>query len=483
MRSVGRGLVGATPAPITVLVAPSPDTAVPDAGKVVVFGALPTVFAALFEAQPGVAPTPEWSAAAPAGPNQPSESPARIVYGASAAALGGRPWQRVLRRYDFADEWNTLGFGTITADGSHWSLGPSLLLGHGELARIELAGDRVASYAGLLDRPGQSILWFNRPVGPLDSFEWRLVENFLSAHRADELPVVPVLSEIPDGHDAVITMRLDCDEDVESARPLAEAYAARGVPFSLAIHTSMLDATGQPLIGEVLASGGAILSHTATHAPWWGGSYDAARREGRDSADALAAVTGQRPRHAVSPFHQTSGFAAVALADEGYAGCIGGNVQADPEFVAARGGRFPSTPGDFVVHTQQCMLHGDCLATDDDPIAPFRAAFDLAYESASLFGYLDHPFSARYQYGWIDEPSRVAAHLALIEHIRQRASQPLFLNEDAALDFLSRKARTVISPTANGFGVTLPPPADGAPRLVAEFRGERIALHDGMELR
>lgn len=128
------------------------------------------------------------------------------------------------------------------------------------------------------------------------------------------------------------------------------------------------------------------------------------------------------------------------------------------------------------------MLHGDCLSRGDDPIAPFRQAFDLAYDSASLFGYLDHPFSARYQYGWADEFTRIAAHLALIDHIAHRARRPLFLNEDTALDLLSRKARIGVTRTATGFAVALPPAGDNAPRLVAEFRGQRIVLHDGIEL-
>ena len=399
-RSLSRSVVGGAHSDIRVLVEPDESTPLNVAGarKVILFGALPAAFRRAFEARPAAAAIADWSAAPPAGQNHPSESPARIVYSDRAIALGGRSWQRALRRYDFADEWNTLGFGTITADQSHWSLGPPLQIEQGELARLELSGKSVASYAGLLDAPGQSILWFNRAVGVIDSFEWRLVENFLSAHRAEELPVVPVLSEIPDGHDAAVTMRLDCDEAIELARPLWLAYRERGVPMSLAIHTKLLGEGAAPLIDDVRASGGAILSHSATHAAWWGGSYDAARREAADSARALQAATAHRPRHAVSPFHQTTDFAASALADEGYDGCIGGNMGADPEFVAARGGVFASTPGDFVVHTQQCMLHGDCLSRGDDPIAPFRQAFDLAYDSASLFGYLDHPFSARYQY-------------------------------------------------------------------------------------
>jgi hypothetical protein len=86
------------------------------------------------------------------------------------------------------------------------------------------------------------------------------------------------------------------------------------------------------------------------------------------------------------------------------------------------------------------MLHGDCLLSDGDPLAVSKQAFDLAMASKTLFGYLDHPFSARYQYGWSDESSRIAAHRELVGHIRSVAKKPLFLSEDRALDFISRKA-------------------------------------------
>src|SRR6185312_11583167 len=147
-----------------------------------------------------------------------------------------------------------------------------------------------------------SVLWFNRASGPCDSFEWRMVEQFVSGHRPDTLPCQPVLSELPWGYGAAITSRLDCDEDIESARPLWQAYQRLHVPFTLAVHTQNLTRVEQHgILRELLADRqqGAVLSHTATHAPNWGGSYDHAFAEGRQSAELLEAVTGVPVRYAV----------------------------------------------------------------------------------------------------------------------------------------------------------------------------------------
>src|SRR5690606_27172436 len=110
--------------------------------------------------------------------------------------------------------------------------------------------------------------------------------------------------------------------------------------------------------------------------------------------------------YAVSPFHQSPQYALEALCDVGYSGCIGGIIRNDPEFLLARGGELAGFPVGFIGHSQQCMLHGDCLLEAGDPLAIYKMAFDQALETRSLFGYLDHPFSERYQYGWVDEESR-----------------------------------------------------------------------------
>jgi hypothetical protein len=426
------------------------------------------------------------SRSAPAPSYESRESAAAVQYGELARTLGGQPWRRPFERFDFTDEWNNLGYGAIRCDGSIWALGqPAQVPAEAELASVVVNGERQFAYAALWDVGALSVQWFNRPVGPCDSFEWRLVEQFLSAHRADTLPCQPVLSELPWGYDAAITSRLDCDEEIESARPLWHAYRRLGVPFSLAVHTQNLNRPDQRgILRELLADRqqGAVLSHTATHAPNWGGSYDNAFAEGRQSAEMLEAVTGVPVRYAVSPFHQSPSYALRGLADGGYQGCVGGIIRNDPEFLTARGGALAGLPAGFVGHSQQCMLHGECLLRDGDPLAVFKQAFDYAYATNTLFGYLDHPFSARYAYGWSDEAARIDAHEQLIAYIRSRAQRPLFLHEDAALDFIRYRSLTQIVEQDGAFRVLTPAGAATPLMLGVEFRGAHMQVEAGKPL-
>ena len=298
------------------------------------------------------------------------------------------------------------------------------------------------------------MLWFNRAVGPIDSFEWRLVEYFLASYRATDLPCQPVLQEIPWGYDAAVTMRLDCDEDVESARPLWEEYKKMEVPFSLAVNTVNLDnENNHKILIDMTSYGESILSHTATHAPNWGGSYEAAYNEGEQSKKYLQKVIGKTIKYAASPFHQTPNYALQGLVDAGYSGVVGGIIRNDPEFLLARGGELCGLPDGFIGHSQQCMLHGECMLADGDPLSIYKRAFDIAMETKALFGYLDHPFSERYQYGWVDEGSRIIQHKKLIEYIRIKARNPLFMSEDTALDFLRLKSNCLILETPLGYKI------------------------------
>ncbi|MCQ0029461.1 polysaccharide deacetylase [Burkholderia glumae] len=452
--------------------------------KLAVFGRMPAALAAHLGLRVDATFPGELSAASrsePAPSGEQRASRAVVDYAATAAALGGDAWQRPFERFDFTDEWNNLGHGAIRCDGSIWSMAqPAHAGADAELARVLIDGAPIGSYAALWDDEATSVLWFNRAVGPIDSFEWRIVEQFLSSHRADTLPCHAVLSELPWGYDAAITSRLDCDEDVEAARPLWDAYRRLNVPFTLAVHTQNLrDPKHFTILRELLDDGGAVLSHTATHAPNWGGSYEAALAEGLQSAELIRTVTGRRVRHAVSPFHQSPPYALRALADAGYEGCIGGIIRNDPEFLIARGGELAGMPAGFVGHSQQCMLHGDCLLAAGDPLAVFKEAFDLAYRTRTLFGYLDHPFSERYQYGWRDEPQRIEAHVQLIAYIRATACRPLFMTESSAMDFLAERARVRMVETRRGVLACVP--AD-ALAMGVEWRGEHVELVAGMVL-
>jgi len=425
--------------------------------KVVVLGRMSTGLATYLQARlafewPGGWAEGSLCAAAPV--HGMAESAAKVVYPSDGPRVAGKlPMlvDRPFRRYDFADEWNNLGFGAITADGSSWSLAQHASLGSShELARIEIDGKYLCSYAGLWDFPHSSVLWFNRGAGPVDSQEWRTVEDFVSCHRAGELPCAPVLAEVPYGFDSAVTMRLDCDEDVESARSLWHLYLDEEVPFSLALHTRVLsDPKHHRLPQEVLSKGGAVLSHTATHAPNWGGSYAAAQDEGHTSAEIIRKSIGHQVRYAVSPFHQTPAYSRAGLSDAGYMGCIGGLIHNDPDFLMARSGMPPHSGAGFIGHSQQCMLHGDCMLKGPDPLSVFRRAFDLAKTCGAYFGYLDHPFSDRYTYGWPSEEVRTSIHREFIDHIRTKGGRVLWANEDEAMDFLHDRAHTAVWQTGN----------------------------------
>ena len=89
------------------------------------------------------------------------------------------------------------------------------------------------------------------------------------------------------------------------------------------------------------------------------------------------------------------------------------------------------------------MLHGDCLLEGSDPLQISKKSYELAKDSKAIFGYLDHPFSKRYTYGWNDETERTLAHRDLILYIKSSAKQPLFLSEEKALDFLLFKLNKI----------------------------------------
>jgi hypothetical protein len=444
------------------------------ARKLIVFGRVPAALAHLLGLEMGGEPIALAEAESPSAPPHAwRESRAEVVYTDRAAVLGGKTWRRAFARFDFTNEWNNLGFGAIHADGDMWSVGaPALVPVEHALAHVEIAGRSAGSYAALADLPDLSLLWFNRPVGPIDSFEWRLVETFISGHRAAELPCQPVLREIPWGYDFASTMRLDCDEDLASVETLSRGYAELGVPLSLAVLATVLDdAPNRDALRGHAAAGGAVLSHSATHAPSWGGSYDTALIEANRSADAIAAVTGQRPAYAISPFHETPTYALEALRDAGYRGCAGGRIGVEPAFVMARGGSPLGLHPGFIGHAQQCMLHGDCLDADGG-VAVYEEAVLRAWETATFFAYLDHPFSQRYQYGWDSEAQRLEAHRRLVGHIRHVARNPVFLDENTALDFLRARSLATVRGDADALTIEMPeaPPASLA--LAVEYRGK-----------
>ncbi len=453
--------------------------------KLLIFGTIPTSLKKYLDICDGEWPEPAdvWSSSDTTATGNFSESRGSIQYTNSAKRLGALGWSRSLERYDFTDEWNNLGYGAIRTSDPVWGLSaPIKVPPSAELAYVAVNGENYASYTALFEKERSNILWINRSAGSIDSFEWRLVEKYIADWKwEDGAPCFPVVSEIPFGYDAAITMRLDCDEDIDSARHLWNLYKTFNIPLSLAIHTNNLpNATHEAFLKKFVSEGGALLSHTATHAPNWGGSYEAALVEALESRKKIEIATGVQVEYAVSPFHQTPAYALAALCDVGYRGCIGGIIRNDPEFLSARGGRIANLPQGFVGHSQQTMLHGDCMLLGNDRLEIYKRSFDKAYETKTLFGYLDHPFSSRYQYGWINEESRMDVHRDFIEYMRGKAKNPIFMNENQAMDFLLKRSAIRIVCSSRTCTVSGFPRDYGTYEFAVEYRGTMMKMVNGM---
>lgn len=388
-----------------------------------------------------------FSEAAPAGEMR--TSPALLRYSDGGLGEVSPVRERYFCRYDFRDEWNNLGYGRIGFGDGRWSIAQVAEYFDTPVARVEIGGmSSIGAAVTLRDLPGCSVLWCARPVGAVDGQDWAVVEDFISGYRAGELACRPCLKGIPHRYAAAVSMRLDCDEDVASARPLFELYCDRRRPVSLAIATGRLHLREDiALISDVLQAGGSVLSHSVTHSPQWGGSPEAAEREARDSKACIEALLPDAEiRYAVSPFHQNPPYVPGALANAGYDGFIGGSIANDPEYLMARGGVPPFGPSSIVAHSQSCMLHGDCLLAGNDPLAVFKEAFRLARGNREFFGYLDHPFSERYSYGWPSEQARLDAHAKYLSYLEEQCDDRplLFVNEDSCMSFIREKSDTVI---------------------------------------
>lgn len=303
---------------------------------------------------------------------------------------------RAFKRFDFTNEWNNLGYGEIlSASNAIWSL-----------------AEPSSTYAALYEGANTSILWFNRPVGPIDGFDWRIVEEFI------ENPI----PEFPTQYIGAVTMRIDCDEAIASGRKLFELYRKYDFPFSMAIKTSQsIQDEDIRLMKDVIAAGGSIVTHSHSHAPNWGGSRDAAKLEVEISNEILKSLLPEyysstsAAHYAVSPFHQNPQYAVEGIRDAGIRGFVGGIIHNDPEYLMARSGPVPFVDG-IISHTEQCMLHGDCYHQAGNSIQTYVDAWKSALSTKTFFGFLDHPFSA-YQYGWHTEDERLGVHEEFLQEL------------------------------------------------------------------
>lgn len=377
-----------------------------------------------------------------------TESPAFILHGSHplqeelAPPLRRRPFTR----FDFTDEWNNLGFGRIRTDSSPWAVQGGIIPTQAkELSRIYIqhaTEHKSALYAGayltLLDTHNVSILWCARPLGPLDSTEWSIVERFVCDWRTDELPSAPLLRQVPEGCQALVTMRLDCDEDISSAQDLFSMYQKMGIPFSLAVKTTLsMGYSDLKLLRDVFQSRGTLLSHSHSHLPNWGETESRALHEAKSSREWFEKNLPDypQPTWAVSPFHSNPPYALKALSAAGFKGFVSGIIHNDPEYLLGRAGLAPLQDDRLISISQQSMLHGDCYRQQGGSVATHIDAFFAQYKSKGIFGYLDHPFSSRYQYGWESKKQRREAHIQLLTAL-QSFKDVWFWNQGDCLNWI-----------------------------------------------
>ena len=327
---------------------------------------------------------------------------------------------RFFYRFDFTDEWNNLGYGSITADNSNWSISNSLnLIDAIPLSYIYDRDEEVSIFSSVKDFENSSILYVNREVATIDGLDWAVVEDFLTYYRNEELPSLPLIMDIPLGFDGIASARLDCDQSIINSKFLVELYKKYNVNISLAISTGInINQEDIDFLNYFYDNGGAILSHTINHYYYWGENYSIAYNETLGSKKWLEenVVNLDSLKYAVSPFHSNKPYSVQALADAEYKGFISGIIHNDPEFLVATSGEVPFISGKIVTHSQQCMLHGDCYHRRNNSIEIEKESFKNHYISGKIFGYLDHPFGG-YNYGWNSEEERVLVHEEFINYI------------------------------------------------------------------
>ena len=184
-------------------------------------------------------------------------------------------------------------------------------------------------------------------------------------------------------------MRLDCDEDIESARQIYNLYKQYDLPISLAITTNQIEnknnITTLPL--EVYDYGGTILNHSHSHPINWGGTKDIIREEIKLSTNLIKQTFNLNTEYAVSPFHHLTIEAIEVLNEQNYKGVVAGICSSHHEFLIIKGGSI-SDKLNILLHSQQCMLHGDCL-TSTRSIDDYLKNFYLFSKIGYSMGFLD----------------------------------------------------------------------------------------------
>lgn len=327
---------------------------------------------------------------------------------------------RYFYRFDFTDEWNNLGYGSISTDDSIWSVCNSLDITDAQaLSCIFDNEEKISIFSSLKDFDNSSVLYINREVGTIDGLDWSVVEEFLTFYRNEELPSLPLILDIPEGCAGVASSRLDCDQSIINSKSIVELYRNYNINISLAISTGInINQKDIDFLNDFFDNDGAVLSHTINHHYYWGENYNIAYDETSGSKKWIEENVENLDdlKYAVSPFHSNKPYSVQALNDANYKGFISGIIHNDPEFLIATSGEVPFVNGKIVTHSQQCMLHGDSYHRTNNSLKIYKQSFENYYNTNKLFGYLDHPFGD-YTYGWNDEEERLSVHEEFINYI------------------------------------------------------------------
>lgn len=327
---------------------------------------------------------------------------------------------RYFYRFDFTDEWNNLGYGAITTNGGIWSVSNSLnTINATGIATVYKDTEEESVFISLKDFDHSSVLFVNREIGTIDGLDWVIVEDFLSSYRVDDLPCLPLISDIPAGYNAVVSSRLDCDQSIINTKPLVDLYKKYDIDISLAISTGInIDTNDIAFLNTFYDNGGAVLSHTINHHEYWGESYEVAYDEALGSKLWLEKniIHLKKLKYAVSPFHSNKPYSVQALNDAGYEGFISGIIHNDPEYLMTASGVVPFVEDSIITHSEQCMLHGDCYHRNNNSLDIYKQSFRNHYSAKKMFGYLDHPFG-EYDYGWKSEEERLSVHQEFLIYI------------------------------------------------------------------
>ena len=357
----------------------------------------------------------------PANSLKPSTSSAKINFNQNLDylipflnAINERP----LWRYDFDLEWNNNFYGNISNENIILNLSHNCFLVEGRnVAFIKNSKHQSIPLISEFEINDNIIFWINRNLSLVDLPEWKIVEEFISNGYFKKYPCIPYLKEYSSSENGLITMRLDCDEDIESARNIFEIYKNYDLPISLAITTNQIKENHfiSSLPKEVNDYGGTILNHSHSHPINWGGSKDKIREEIITSNNLIKKSFGIKTEYAVSPFHHLTWAALEVLNELEFKGIIAGISSSHHEFLIVKGGSIHEKLG-ILVHSQQCMIHGDCL-TKARKIDSYLDGFSLYSKLGFSTGYLDHPISKRYDYGWINSERQIKTHQQIIEYL------------------------------------------------------------------